>query len=70
MGQFDYFKNLEQALQWAKHLDSDNFVHAFNLISKDCIYFSPDGEIIGPEKIISSYKEHSQRAQKLFDSVI
>lgn len=62
--------NLEIALQLAKFLDQDEFQAASRLMAANCVYSSPDGEIVGPKNIVASYREHSERAQKLFDSVI
>jgi len=61
----------KQANLFAAALDADDFVAAENLLSPDCVYErSKDVEIRGAESIIDSYRESSDRARKLFDSVL
>jgi hypothetical protein len=70
IGVFISQSNFDIALHLAKFLDQDDFLEASNLMAEHCVYSSPDGEIVGPENIAASYREHSARAHKLFDSVI
>lgn len=62
--------NYEKALELAAYLDKDQFDLAAELLDSTCIYSSPGGELIGPQNIISSYKEHTEYAHSTFDKVI
>lgn len=60
-----------QANLFAAALDADDFEAARDLLSGDCVYErSKDVEIRGAESIIHSYRESSNRARKIFDSVL
>lgn len=62
--------NYDKALALAVHLDKDQFDLAVVLFDSNCIYNSPGGELVGPQNIISSYKEHTEYAHSTFDKVI
>jgi hypothetical protein len=61
----------KQANLFAAALDADDFEAALDLLAPDCVYErTKDVEISGAESIIQSYRESSNRAQQLFDSVL
>lgn len=62
--------NYEKALALAAYLDKDQFDLAVELFDSNCIYNSPSGVLVGPQNIISSYKEHTEYAHSTFDKVI
>ena len=60
----------KQANLFAAALDADDFKAAKDLLAPDCVYErSKDVVIRGAELIIQSYRESSNRAQMIFDSV-
>lgn len=56
--------------QLANYLDTDQFEKVRELIASDCVYFSSSDKLIGPDKIINSYREHTEYAHGTFDKVI
>jgi hypothetical protein len=60
---------VEIARRFAGALDQDNYEIARALLADDCGYEGPAKAVIGPEAIVSSYRDHSAMAQRLFDAV-
>jgi hypothetical protein len=60
----------KQANLFAAALDADDFEAAEDLLFPDCVYErSKDVEIRGAESIIHSYRESSNKARRIFDTV-
>ena len=60
-----------QANLFAAALDTDEFQAARELLSPSCVYQrSIDVVISGPDNIIHSYRESSERAREIFDLVL
>ena len=62
--------NYDKTLALAAYLYKDQFDLAAELFDSNCTYYSPGGTLVGPQNIISSYKEHSEYAHSTFDTVI
>lgn len=60
---------LAAALRWAEALDHDDFDRLPELLAPDCVYHNPGNDLIGPEAIITSYRQSSLWAHATFDSI-
>ncbi len=61
--------DLEVARRWAAALDSDDFDALPGFLSPVCVYHSPGGDLVGPEAIVTSYRESSEWAHATFDRI-
>lgn len=55
--------------RFASALDAEEYDEAILLLATDCVYESPDGTLIGPEAIITSYRDNGDRARCRFDEI-
>jgi len=54
---------------FAKALDKDDFESAKAYLAQNCRYLTGDKDIHGPDAIIQSFREGSEKAKRLFDHV-
>lgn len=54
---------------FAKALDKDDFESAKACLAQNCRYLTGDKDIHGPDAIIQSFREGSEKAKRLFDHV-
>ncbi len=57
------------ARQFAQALDEGNYPTAQSLLASDCVYDSPSGTLCGPEAIIDSYRNNSEKAHGWFENI-
>ena len=56
--------------EFATALDQEDYRAAGECLSKDCIYDSPKGKVVGPEAILVSYQSNGDSARDRFDSIV
>lgn len=59
----------QTADQFAAALDKEDYEQARLWLAPDCLYASPTGSLIGPDKILDSYQSHGDAARGRFDSI-
>jgi ribosomal protein S18 acetylase RimI-like enzyme len=59
----------DRAERYAKALDEDDFETAKGCLAKGCRYLVKEKEQQGPEAIIQSFREGSEKAKRVFDQV-
>lgn len=55
--------------EFAASLDAEDYARTRVCLAENCVYQSPDGELVGPNAIVDSYRGNGDKAQQLFDSV-
>jgi len=55
--------------EFAASLDAEDYHRTRACLEENCVYQSPDGELVGPDTILASYRGNGDKAQQLFDSV-
>jgi hypothetical protein len=60
---------LEIARRLAVALDAEDYETARACLAVECIYHSPDGVLVGPDAIISSYRENGASGRARFEQV-
>jgi GNAT superfamily N-acetyltransferase len=58
-----------RAKRFAKALDDDDFESAKAYLAQNCRYSIGEKELNGPEEIIQSFREGSDKAKRIFDQV-
>ena len=58
-----------RAARFAKALDEDDFESAKTYLAQSCRYSVGEKELNGPEEIIQSFREGSDKAKRIFDQV-
>jgi hypothetical protein len=57
------------ATRFAARLDADDFAGLEPMLAAGCAYETGRGTLTGPQAILGSYREASERARRLFDAV-
>jgi hypothetical protein len=60
---------LAVARGFAGALDRENYKAARAMLAADCGYQGPAGALLGPDAIVSSYRDQDTAARQLFDAV-
>jgi SnoaL-like domain len=60
---------LAVARRFARALDRENYDAVEGLLAADCGYQGPVRALLGPEAIVSSYRDQAALARQLFDAV-
>jgi hypothetical protein len=62
---------VEAATRLARALDAEDYVAARRVLDEQCAYTGgPDGDIIGAEAILASYRAHGKEGNTIFDEII
>jgi limonene-1,2-epoxide hydrolase len=60
---------LHAAQRFAAALDAEDYRAAHSALAADCVYHAPEGLLVGPDRIVASYREHAESARGRFETI-
>jgi hypothetical protein len=60
---------LRTAQRLAAALDAEDYRASRGTLAPDCVYHSPKGLLVGPDRIVASYREHAAAARGRFETI-